>query len=426
MPTAAAPISRSRCSRRRCRSIHGRRRRSSNWGRLALAAGDAARAVTHLEAALAADPDADGVHYALAMAYRARGDEQRAASHVRLWRDERLYPVDPLMAEITGLLKTAVVYEIRGTQAMDDRKWAEAAALFREGTEGCAPRRDAASEPRHGAVSRRRSSGSGGRVRRGCASPARVREGAVQPRRHDGGAGQGSGGDRSLLASGGVGSDDGERARQPRRCACADPESSTPRLPSTRRSSRPIRRRARRASVRPWRSFGCVATAEARVVLEEATRAHAEQPGLAHALARLLASAPDDAVRDGPRAMSHRPDTRTHDRADVDAGRNGGDGAGRDRAIQRRRRSPAPGDRHGDASGSIGSRRASDGESAPLRVEHAVTYAVGGRRPGSFSESILITLIESLFRHTLTHNGQDTCQRVQESPTICTERCAAT
>ena len=102
-------------------------------GKLALAGGDPARAATHLEAALAADPVADGVHYALAMAYRARGDEQRAASHVRRWRDERLYPADPLMEEITDLLKTAVVYEIRGTQAMDDRKWAEAAALFREG-----------------------------------------------------------------------------------------------------------------------------------------------------------------------------------------------------------------------------------------------------------------------------------------------------
>jgi hypothetical protein len=31
---------------------------------------------------------------------------------------------------------------------------------------------------------------------------------------------------------------------------------------------------------------------------------HPEQPGLAHALARLLASAPDDAVRDGHRALS--------------------------------------------------------------------------------------------------------------------------
>jgi predicted Zn-dependent protease len=44
--------------------------------------------------------------------------------------------------------------------------------------------------------------------------------------------------------------------------------------------------------------------AEARAVLEEATRAHPEQPGLAHALARVLAAAPDDVVRDGPRALS--------------------------------------------------------------------------------------------------------------------------
>src|SRR4029453_53619 len=102
-------------------------------GKAALASGDSARAVTQLEAALAADPGADGVHYALAMAYRARGDEQRASAHVCLWRDERLYPADPLMAEITDLLKTAVVYEIRGTQAMDDRKWAAPAALFRGG-----------------------------------------------------------------------------------------------------------------------------------------------------------------------------------------------------------------------------------------------------------------------------------------------------
>ncbi len=44
--------------------------------------------------------------------------------------------------------------------------------------------------------------------------------------------------------------------------------------------------------------------AEARAVLEDAVRVHPEQPGLAHALARLLASAPDDAVRDGPRALA--------------------------------------------------------------------------------------------------------------------------
>jgi len=44
--------------------------------------------------------------------------------------------------------------------------------------------------------------------------------------------------------------------------------------------------------------------AEARAVLEEAARTHPEQPGLAHALARLLASAPDENVRDGARALT--------------------------------------------------------------------------------------------------------------------------
>jgi Flp pilus assembly protein TadD len=43
---------------------------------------------------------------------------------------------------------------------------------------------------------------------------------------------------------------------------------------------------------------------EARAVLEEAARTHPEQPGLAHALARILAAAPDDAVRDGARALT--------------------------------------------------------------------------------------------------------------------------
>jgi cytochrome c-type biogenesis protein CcmH/NrfG len=44
--------------------------------------------------------------------------------------------------------------------------------------------------------------------------------------------------------------------------------------------------------------------AEARAVLEEAARTHPEQPGLAHGLARILAAAPDDAVRDGGRALT--------------------------------------------------------------------------------------------------------------------------
>jgi tetratricopeptide (TPR) repeat protein len=43
---------------------------------------------------------------------------------------------------------------------------------------------------------------------------------------------------------------------------------------------------------------------EARDRLAEASRAYPDQPGFAHALARLLAAAPDDRVRDGQRALT--------------------------------------------------------------------------------------------------------------------------
>jgi hypothetical protein len=43
---------------------------------------------------------------------------------------------------------------------------------------------------------------------------------------------------------------------------------------------------------------------EARARLESATKTWPDQPGFLHALARLLAAAPDDRVRDGARATS--------------------------------------------------------------------------------------------------------------------------
>jgi hypothetical protein len=43
---------------------------------------------------------------------------------------------------------------------------------------------------------------------------------------------------------------------------------------------------------------------DARQTLEEAVKAHPDQAGLSHALARVLAAAPDPAVRDGARAAT--------------------------------------------------------------------------------------------------------------------------
>jgi tetratricopeptide (TPR) repeat protein len=272
-------------------------------GKAALAAGDSARAVTQLEAALAADPGADGVHYALALAYRARGDEQRAAAHVRLWKDERLYPADPLMAEITDLLKTAVVYEIRGTQAMDDRKWTEATALFREGLK-VAPR-DATLHQNLGTALY-------------LAGDPRAAEAEFEEaiRLLPGYA-------KALFSLGVLMEERGRDADAIDRFSRA--VASDPTMVNARASLADALRRSGKldaaiseyseivkidpsaSDARFGRAMALVRLrrfAEARAVLEDAVRVHPEQPGLAHALARLLASAPDDAVRDGPRALS--------------------------------------------------------------------------------------------------------------------------
>jgi tetratricopeptide (TPR) repeat protein len=272
-------------------------------GKAALAAGDPARAVTQLEAALAADPGADGVHYALAMAYRASGDEQRAAAHVRLWKDERLYPADPLMGEITGLLETAVVYEIRGTQAMDDRKWTEAARLFREGLK-VAPR-DAtlhqnlgtalylAGDPRSAEAEFEEAI----RLLPGYAKALFSLGVLMEERGQDAEAI-----DRFSKA---VASDP---AMVTARASLADALRRSGKLEAaTTEYSEIVKIDPSASNARFGRAMALVRLrrfAEARSVLEDAVRIHPEQPGLAHALARLLASAPDDAVRDGPRALS--------------------------------------------------------------------------------------------------------------------------
>jgi tetratricopeptide (TPR) repeat protein len=272
-------------------------------GRVALAAGDSARAATHLEAALAADPDADAVHYALAMAYRARGDGVRAAAHLRRWKDERLYPVDPLMAEVTDLLKTAVVFEVRGTQALDDGRWADAAALFREGLK-VAPR-DATLHQNLGVALYL------GGDRRGAEGEfeeaARLLPGYA----------------RALFSLGVIleerGRDQDAIDRYSRALA-SDPTMVNARasladaLRRTGKLDAAVAEYVQIVTADPSASqarFGHAMAlvrlrrfADARAVLEEAVRAHANQPGLAHALARVLAAAPDDAVRDGTRALA--------------------------------------------------------------------------------------------------------------------------
>lgn len=104
-------------------------------GRAALARRDFAAAVPHLERALALEPGASGIHYPLAMAYRGRGELQKAEAQLALKGDVDPRPPDPLMRELDVLLESAEAYNLRGGAELAAGRWAEAAALFRKGLE---------------------------------------------------------------------------------------------------------------------------------------------------------------------------------------------------------------------------------------------------------------------------------------------------
>jgi tetratricopeptide (TPR) repeat protein len=87
-------------------------------GRAALENGRFADAVEHLEAALRGDPAASALHYPLALAYRGLGRTAEAESHMRVRGEVRPGFPDPLMAEVAGLLESAVVFEGQGDRAL--------------------------------------------------------------------------------------------------------------------------------------------------------------------------------------------------------------------------------------------------------------------------------------------------------------------
>ena len=104
-------------------------------GRVALAEQQYGPAIENFETVLKQDPEAAAVHYPLAMAYRAIGNTKEAESHLRLREDRPVLPADPLIVELESLLESPQTYESRGIQALDNKDWPGAAALFRKGLE---------------------------------------------------------------------------------------------------------------------------------------------------------------------------------------------------------------------------------------------------------------------------------------------------
>jgi tetratricopeptide (TPR) repeat protein len=285
----------------------------SGLGRSELALGDLASARTHLEAALAADPSASTVRYPLAMAYRGLGDQARAEEQLRLWkagqrspaetlRDGQLPPADPLMEQIGSMLDTVIAYEVRGTRALDDRRWAEAIDQFRRGLQ-VAPR-DATLHQNLGSALFLAGDEAAAEAEFTEAlrlSPADARAhfsmGIIHERR---------GQDREAIAR----FADAIRFFPDlvdARFSLADALRRTGRVEEALAHYRTIVEADSSASQAKFGyAIGLVRLGrwqEARAALEDGTRQHPDQPGFAHALARVLAAAPAGAVRDGARAM---------------------------------------------------------------------------------------------------------------------------
>jgi tetratricopeptide (TPR) repeat protein len=104
-------------------------------GRAALAKRDYQRAVNELNAALALDPQATSIHYPLAMAYRGLGDLKQSEAHLAQQGKVDPRPVDPLMREIDVLLESSEAYNVRGGAELAAGHWAAAADQFRKGLE---------------------------------------------------------------------------------------------------------------------------------------------------------------------------------------------------------------------------------------------------------------------------------------------------
>jgi tetratricopeptide (TPR) repeat protein len=272
-------------------------------GRTALARRDYRRAVEHLEIVLARDPGAAGVHYPLALAYRALGDERKAEAHLQQRREHDILPADPLMVELDGLLESAQTYESLGIKALDRHDWSAAVDLFRRGL---------ALEPNHAALRHRLGTAL---YMMGDQNGARAefeRALAAEPEFA-----------RAHYSLGVLAASAGQHADAIRYFAAAvgrDPDYAEARLRlaaslrATRRPGESVTHYDRVLALDPanvdarmGQALALVQLArytDARDRLAEATKAYPAERVFAHALARLLATAPDDRVRDGRRALA--------------------------------------------------------------------------------------------------------------------------
>ena len=280
-------------------------------GQSALARRDYQRAAARLEEALAIAPDAASVYAPLAQAYRGLGDTARADAQMARWRNVDVAVPDPRMDRLRESLESALAYEQRGSRAVDAGRFADAAALFRTGLGLTAAESPVGRSLRHRLALALYMSGD-------LASALREFDESIRlapPAGPDEPAARAHYGLAIIQASAGH---DAAAIDHLERAVAYDPSYGQAHLALAdllRRQSRvqdslPHYREAARinpqqAAARFGEAIGLVRLrrfGDARDALEDAVRAFPGRPEFQHALARVLAAAPDAAVRDGARA----------------------------------------------------------------------------------------------------------------------------
>jgi tetratricopeptide (TPR) repeat protein len=271
-------------------------------GGASLARQNYANAVKSLEEALTIDPEADSLHAPLGMAYRGLGQLDKAQPHLRQWRNREIPVPDALMQELALLLESGLSYELRGIRALEAKDWTSAAGYFRRGltlaTDNTAQRR-----------SLQHKLGTALFMAGDAEGAARQFEEVVRASPTDGvdesSANSGRSHDAIDHLSAAV-------KYQPNyleaELALGDVLRRTGRADASLASYKDVLALNPRASqARMGYAIALSALGryrEARDWLVDATTQAPDQPEFVHALARLLATAPDDRVRDGRRAKA--------------------------------------------------------------------------------------------------------------------------
>lgn len=272
-------------------------------GKAALVRRDYATAARYFEQALAEDPQATKIHYPLAMAYRGLGDMDGARRHLQLRDLGEPRLVDPLVDDLGKLLSGAYTHYFRGIEAARDAQYEQAVLSFTQAL---------ALDPENvnGRVSMARSlylAGDREAAREELAAALARDPGHVLGNFLMGALLEESGKPKVAL-------------EHYRKALAADPDDAGANFYLANALMRQGQfaeaaehyAKAWRADPKSWGSRLAEAVAlvlagappaQVRDRLEQAAAAYPDQTAFSFALARLLATSPDDQVRDGARAL---------------------------------------------------------------------------------------------------------------------------